>query len=327
MMMTASRHLRLPILLLGAVTLCQPPAQAQQDMESARARGQVALTYDFKSRVPQREVPAMVATARSVAQVILATPDLANPVGVALNGGIHSSGVGSGMPSTDPHAASGSIILRRINLPLKRKVDAQGRFEGEGEGPTIQVSINNLYFLAGNSPPVANGDYYYLPTNIASERGIMRFEDRGWDIIVIHKPGVLPFAFLTREELLSRAMKSLNPDNPNLDEKRRLRIQEKYDALRSELSKLSPAQRMEPGCENGRIGKQWSRSGCDVPGATYLVRYNPKYFTPGASRTDAQIISLRVRRAWSGGDEMLGGRVRSAFQQIDLRALQAMLKH
>jgi hypothetical protein len=296
-----------------------------QDAASAAALGQATLTYDFAARVPAKDRPAMVATAKAVAAVVMATPSLSRLTGVAVNGGVHSAGQPTGAPPRTPHAAYGPIILRKINLPVKARANAQGRYEGEGEGPIIPILINTLYLLPGNAPAPAWDETFGLPTDLRSRGGVTRFAYNGWSILVVHRPDALPFVHVTRQELLTRAMAALRPDSPQLDDKRRARIQAQYDILAAELAGLTPRQRAEPGCENGRIGRQYSKSGCDVPGATYIVRYNPTYFDLSRPPTAPQIVSLRVRGPWAGSDPDLTPRLQRAFDEIDVTALQALI--
>lgn len=298
----------------------------EQDAVSAAARGQSVLTYDFTMRTPAKDRPAMIAAAKAVTGVVMATPQLSDLSGVAVNGGLHGAAPLAGLPATAPYIATGPIILRWIRLPIKAKADAQGRYEGEGEGPTLVVSINSLYVLPGVMPPAAASETFALPLDMSDEDGVMRFRQGGWEMLVAHKPGVSPFVHATREELLTRAMSALTPDAPNLDDKRRARIRQKYDVLAEELASLGPDERAAPGCENGRIGKAYSRSGCDVPGAYYIVRYNTAYFDPKLGRTTPQIVSIRVRDAWVGGDFELGARLRAAFAELDVAALKIIVK-
>jgi hypothetical protein len=318
------KRIVMPAVALCAGMFAAAAQAAEQDAASQAAPGQVALTYDFSGVLPADKA-RMTASAKAAAAVVLATPALTDPRGVAVNGGVHGGQTGRGLSKSGPYAAFGVIILRRIRLDLKRKADAQGRFEGEGEGPTIHLVLNNLNFLTGNGPPPAADEIYVLPNTVRWDRGVMPVRSGDWDVLVVGRPDRAPFVHLTRREILESAVARMQP-SPGLDDVRAGRLAAKRDEYVRELARLSPAQLAEPGCEHGFLDKKLSKSGCETPGANFLVRYNLDYFDPAKPRTALQIIALQVRRRGPGSDAMLTDRLRTAAGQVDLAALRRLVQ-
>lgn len=321
----SSRHFAPVIVTIGLGLPLAGLQAAPQDPASAQAAGQIGFGGDVVNpQVPAKDRAVLLAKGKAVAEVALATRALREPRGFALNSFVrvdffHDSAKVDG----DPFPISGTLLLRKIDLRSHAKPDAQGRYPGSGEGPTLKFKLNELMGLYPNNAVAESrrGGYLALPAAAIARGadGLYRFEQGLQQIIVIAAPGRAPFVHVTRQEYLQQLIAELYPSGVDTAPKPGKGL----GALQAELAALSPEQQQAPACSGGR-GRSWL-SHCEDRGASYLVRPNLDYFDRRKPRSAPQLITLSVPLPWVGEDREEGDRLRSAVAELDFGRLQAML--
>ncbi|MBU4137353.1 MAG: hypothetical protein KJ690_13195, partial [Alphaproteobacteria bacterium] len=121
-------------------------ARAEQDPESAGAPGRVgAASIQLRdSRVPQAQARVMAAEVDGLLARLLATPALADPHGFAISRQVILVPPRTGMPDWHPSAAEAMLLARSIAIHGGSQTDASGAWSGVGEGPTLQITVNDL---------------------------------------------------------------------------------------------------------------------------------------------------------------------------------------
>jgi hypothetical protein len=309
-------------LLAAVAMLLAAPALAQQDAASAAAPGRITFKADvFNTQIAAKDRPAMIAKAKAVGQTILDTPALASLKGMAIDWSVRIAAQQDGMPATDPFPARGNVLLRKIDLKRNGKPDAEGRYGGAGEGPSIKLTVNDPFgFYWGNieamKPATAT---FALPVAAKWEGGSMTVKQNGETVVVIGKIDRAPFVTLTREQALEALIEELVDQGLPPESKGVANI-------KAELAALAPGERAQPACRGGKeVPNRWLTD-CDGPRAVYQVKRNPDYFDTAKPRTSVELVTFRVGDAGAvGEDPEEGGRLRQAFDQIDRAAVRKLL--
>jgi hypothetical protein len=309
-------------LLAAALAACwASAADAQQDAASGAAPGRVTFKSDvFNPDIAAKDRPTIIAKATAVGESIVSTPALANPQGMAIDWSVRIAAQQDGMPKTDPFPARGQVLLRKIDLKRNGKPDADGRYGGEGEGPTIRFTVNDPFgFYWGNIEAMkpATGTFA-LPITAKWEGGTMTVKQNGETVLVVGRADRAPFVVLTREQALNALIEQLVGDGIPPDSKGIANI-------KAELAALAAAERTEPACRGGKeIPNRWLTACTER--AVYQVKRNPDYFDAAKPRTSVQLVTFRVGDAGAvGEDKDEGDRLRQAFGQIDLAAVRKLL--
>jgi hypothetical protein len=300
-----------------AIILCALfalPAVAEQDAVSAAAPGRITFTSD-------KDKPAMTAKVKAVGQTIVSTPALANPKGMAIDWSVRITAQQDGMPNTDPFPARGLVLIRKIDLKRNGRPDAEGRFGGEGEGPSIKFTVNDpfgFYWGEINAMKPATATFN-LPLTSQWEGGTMTVKINGETVVVLGRADRAPFVVLTRAQALTALIKQLTDDGIPPESKGIANI-------KAEIAAMSAAEAAQPACRGGKeVPNKWLT---DCTGnAMYQVQQNPAYFDRAKPRTSVQLVTFRVTDAGVvGEDKDEGDRLRQAFAQIDLAAVRKLLE-
>jgi hypothetical protein len=285
-------------------------AVAEQDAASAAAPGRIT----FKSDVLNAKVKA-------VGQAIVATPALTNPKGMAIDWSVRITAQQDGMPNTDPFPARGFVLIRKIDLKQNGKPDAEGRFGGEGEGPSIKFTVNDPFgFYWGDinamKPATAT---FNLPLSSKWESGVMTVKFNSETVVVLGRTDRAPFVILTRAQALTTLIKQLTDDGIPPESKG-------ITNIKAEIAAMSASESAQPACRGGKeVPNKWLTACTD--NAMYQVQQNPAYFDKTKPRTSVQLITFRVTDAGAvGEDKEEGDRLRQAFGQIDLAAVRKLLE-
>jgi len=300
------------------------PAIAKQDPESAAAPGRVEFTSDVvNQQISAKDKPAMVAKGKAAGSLVVSTPALSNPVGMAVNWSVRVGFQQDGMPASDPFPVKGSVLLRKIDIKDGSKPDSQGRYSGAGEGPTLKFTVNDPFaFYSGNiegmNPATGSFD---LPVAASWNDGVMHFNSNSETILVVGRPDRAPFRHVTREEFIADLMTELYPDGTDPYSK----PSKGLSALKAELAEMSPAERNSPACRGGKERPNRWLTSCSDAGSHYKVKMNHAYFDKSKSRVSTQLVTFKVHDAWVGEDVEEGDRLRAAFGQINVDAVRSLL--
>lgn len=281
--------------------------------------------------------------------VVLQAPQLREPRGMSL----HPSMVASLPPANavkhHPALIEATVLTKMITVEDKRaKQDkATGAWMGTGEGPMLRMRFNDLgAFLSATPVDYATpAQYFYEPARIDEVGGFPVYRVDGKEVLLIHKRETLPWrpysveryvqariaeeekthAVFARQPASASASEQAHVDRANAE--RRARI----DAMKAQLSQLAPEQREAGACEAGRR-RRGDALGLDLAcgsGSMRLVEPNPDIFIRTAPRNSLQVLAIST--TWGVLDKndrmpnALGRTMRAALQDIDLKALQAML--
>lgn len=295
-------------LALAAPALAQPA----QDAESAAARGQTSLTYNnSRPTLAAADKTPLQAKAIRLRDMILATPALADPRGFGLSASaVLERPVAS--RAGDPDMAWGNIISRRIVVSRSRP-DAAGRYPGDGEGPMIRFAINKLDFAFGRADPAG---FYELPQGVQAQPGMMRFPRSGSDYVLITPPGMLAYVPVSIGEYLRSQADFYQKDG----------TPELVARINAALAPLSPAEQAMPYCMSSQFFIDELRTRCSHRTARPMVRLNPALKAGSGAATKARIIVLSSMPLSKTGDDQERRRLLTAFSQLDMNAVQALLK-
>jgi hypothetical protein len=308
--------------LAALAALLPTPGFAEQDAASAAAPGRISFKSDvFNPQISATDAPAMIAKAKAVGEAIIGAPALANPKGIAIDWSVRVTAQHDGLPKTDPFPARGFVLLRKIDLKRNGKPDVNGRYGGEGEGPSLKFTLNDpLAFYWGNIEGVnlATGSFA-LPTSAKWDAGAMTVKQNGEATVVVGRTDRAPFVILTQEQALNRLIAELVEQGIPPDSKG-------ISNIKAELAAMAPAERAQPACQGGKEVPHHWLTACTDPGAVYRVATNPNYFDATKPRLSTQLISFRVGDAGAvGEDQDEGDRLRQALSQIDLGAVRKLL--
>ncbi len=326
----SNRLLRIAVTGMAAVGLlaAAASARAEQDPESARAPGRVGpASIELRdSRVPQAQARAMAAEVDGLLGRLLATPALADPHGFAISRKVILVPPRPGMPDWHPSAAEAMLLARSISVHGGSRADASGAWSGVGEGPTLQLTVNDLGALYV-WPEEGEDDRpkFFELTNAPDERDgfpVLHFRSR--DHVVIARPGRRPYRHVTKQEVLEREIGDYRKIVDDLGGNAAPRLLETLGRLEAELAALSPAGRAEPACQDGSR-RQGLFTDCAKVGAHFVVAVDPDYFDPARPRTAIQLITISAPSEGAQGHPTLSPLLREAMEQLDLRAIQALL--
>lgn len=282
-------------------------------------------------------------------ELVLQAPQLREPRGMSL----HPSMVASAPPANavkhHPAVIEATVLAKLITVEDKRaKQDkTTGAWIGTGEGPMLRMRFNDLgAFLSATPVDYATpAQYFYEPARIGEVGGFPVYRVDGKEVLLIHKREALPWRPYSVERYVqariadeekTHAVFATQPASANASERahvdranaeRKARI----DAMKQQLSQLTQEQREAGACEAGKR-RRGDALGLDLAcgsGSTRLVEPNPDMFLRAAPRNALQVLSIST--TWGVLDKndrmpnALGRTMRAALQDIDLKAVQAML--
>lgn len=326
----STRLLRIAATGMAAVGLltAAAAARAEQDPDSARAPGRVApANIELRdSRVPQAQARAMATEVDGLLDRLLATPALADPHGFAISRQVILVPPRIGMPDWHPSAAEATLLARAIAVHGGSRADAAGAWSGVGEGPTLQLTVNDLGALYV-WPEEGEDDRpkFFELTNAPDERDgfpVLHFRSR--DHVVIARPGRRPYRHVSKQEVLDREIGDYRKIVDELSGNAAPRLLETLRELEAELAALSPVERAEPACQDGSR-RQGLFTDCAKVGAHFVVAVDPDYFDRDRPKTAIQLVTISAPSEGAQGHPTLSPLMREAMEQLDLRAIQALL--
>lgn len=320
-----------PALALAAAifSLAATGSMAAQDSASAALPGRVGPTSlnQRDARLSKAEASKMAAEVERVLfSPLLATPALADPRGFAISRQLIIAPPPDGLPRSAPSIAHGHMLLRSIDVGHGSKRDAAGAYNGVGEGPGIQFTINDPSALF---PWPVNEEgrpaFYDLDPTPELRHGfpVLRFRTR--EHIVIARPGRKPYRHVTKAEVLAREIGDRGIVLEKFGANEAPGLEQEQAKQQAELAALSPAELMAPACL-GNSRNRGTFTPCSDSSAHYVVAIDPSYFDPTLPKTAIQLITLVAGAPHRDEHKELGPVTRAAVAAMDLAALQRALR-
>jgi hypothetical protein len=281
--------------------------QSGQSAASAAAKGRIApLSVQVIGALSQPEVKAFTAKASAVIDLALATPALYQPRGFSITRSLTIDTPPSEQPQSNPFLGRATMIVQMIDLEHGATPDAQGAYMGRLEGPSMHIRFNNLTALYANNDGGGMNEARYLPLKMTVRDGFPVFRVGIREVILITKPGRLPYVPMTKGERLRQLSKEI--DDPKVGEA---------------LASMSPQELAQPACSSSRLSEFFGD--CSKDDATSYVRLNPDYFDKDARKGAIQLVAISTPIPGGHGHKILEPRLKAAADAIDLRAIQALL--
>jgi hypothetical protein len=304
------------------------------------ARGSVApVGFDIQgSPLPQAQVPQLRARLDDLLALLRQTGALAPLQGFAINQSIRLFEQPAAL-SGAPSGGWAHLLVRRVDPARSAKDPASGGLRGYGEGPAIEMRVNDQGALFGY--PVgkdAHGDYYQLLVKPRRLQGMPVLQVGSKDVVVVHKAGRKPFAHVSRQRYLEGLLAGEREHIASLQQQ----LAEATDAesrhqleqfirqwqgtaaqKQATLDAMSDAERRSPTCQSSASRGLFAP--CSDPGVVYYVTFEPGYFQPGLPPSSVQLLTISVVGKDFLNDKTLGLKVRQAVAQLDLAALQRSL--
>ncbi|WP_252273469.1 hypothetical protein [Pseudomonas subflava] len=303
------------------------------------APGAVApVGFDIQgSPLPKAQVPALRGRLERLLGQLRGTPALAPLRGFAIN----QSARLFEQPAALAGAPSGGwahLLVRRID-PARSERDPSGAWRGLGEGPAIELRVNDQAALFGYGVGKdALGDYYQLAVKPRRLQGMPVLQIGSKDVVVVHKPGRKPFAHISRQRYLEgliagehahiallqkQLAEATDAESRHQLEQFIHQWQGSVAQKQASLNGMSEAERRSPTCQSS--GSRGLFAACGEPGAVYYVTFAPDYFQPGLPPSSVQLLTISVVNKGFLNDRVLGLKLREAVAQLDLPALQRSL--
>ncbi|HZH13875.1 MAG TPA: hypothetical protein VE057_05890 [Archangium sp.] len=282
-------------------------------------------------------------------EVVLRTPQFNPPRGMSLHPVIKVEGPPAHAAKHHPALVRTLLLAKPIELENKGSVQDKktGAWKGVGEGPTLDIHVNDLgVFLGSETLDLSNpAQLFSAPQKMGEVQGFPVYNVGGKEVLLLSKRDALPWRPFPVESyiqlLISQNQETLALFQKQLSsatgagkaelEKSNAKNQATLDALNQALAPLSPAQRQAGACLSAKR-KRDNPTGLDLtcaPGSSPLVVVNQDVFTRPAAKGSLQFLTLTTTWGVLPKDDRmpnaLGRVVRAAVQDMDLKALQAML--
>lgn len=293
---------------LALLAAAASSAHAEQSAASAAAKGRVApLGVQLIGQQSAAETKAFTTKASAIIDKALSTPTLNQPRGFSITRSLTIDTPPSEQPQSNPYIGRATMILQMIDIEGGSKADASGAYMGRLEGPGMNIRFNNLAAIYANSGGGGGmSEPRYLPMKMQAIQGFPVFKVGLNQVIVVAKPGRLPYVPMTKAEYLQHLATEI--DDPK---------------LAADLAALSPAERNAPACVSSRLSQRFGE--CAEKDATYYVRLNPNYFDKGARKGAIQLVTISTPIPGGHGHKILEPKLKAAASEIDLKSIQAML--
>lgn len=312
---------RLALAAVFAVACGQ--AHAARDAASAAVPGYVAPVdiYQRDPRLPKAEAASFAAKVDAIFKRALATSALASPKGFSINRQVIVAPPPVGMPSWTPSIAQGTMLLRAIELSDSKQAP-DGTYRGVGEGPTLQLTVNDETALFYNA---SAENFLSMPNSLGVDRGFPVLEFKSRKHIVIAKQGSAPYRNVSKEEWLRHEIADIKASIAKFEGEPVPQLDARVRELEAELADFTPAERQSPACMSSSRRKG-TFADCDEPGADFIVKVNPDYFDRNLPKTAIQLITISTPNHARDDDKMLAPIVRAAVEAMDLTELQRSLE-
>lgn len=233
------------------------------------------LTYPT-SQVVRKKAPELQRKLMSVLEGLQRTPQLVEPRGVSVHSGLSIAT----SPELRVTTAEATLLLKPIfKSDDETYVDKKtGRYQGVGEGNTLELKVNDLERLALD--PSLPEALFYEPTRVGTHQGLPVYKfGNAKPILVITAKDRQLWRRITVAEYLTRISRERGPDG---------------EAAKRQLGQLASGAADEPACVATRRGE--IVGSCAGARATHLVVWNPGYFD--ARKPDAlQLVTVRLGAA------------------------------
>lgn len=296
-----------------------------QDPASAAARGRItSLTVQVTYSLPAAETKRLTAKASAAIDQVLQTPALKDPHGFSLT---RSLKIDEPLEGFDWHPARAEVVMiaQDIDMSANPKPDANGAYMGRLEGPTFRIGLNNLRALYANisSDQGALKGFLILPMMRVSDQGYPVFRVGLRDVILIAKPGKLPYAPVSKAEYLQSLIQQEEDLHARFGPPSNPRAKAYYDRLLADRAALTPETGAAPACHSARLSQTFGD--CSESGADFYVRLNTDYFERGKGAGSLQLLTVSVPVEGRDGHKRLEPKFRDAAGALDLNALSALL--
>lgn len=291
----------------------------------------------------------LITRVEKMLEVALRAPPLHEPRGMSLHPAISVGAPPDHAAKHHPVLVRTTVLALPIHLEDKQSVQDKktGAWKGTGEGPLLHLHFNDLgAFLSNATLDLSNPDEFLnAPQKVAEVRGFPVYAVGGKEVLLISKRDALPWqpfpveryfqlrisetkkGLAEAQEELASADEATKPYLEKANAERRALL----GALEKELSQLSPAQRQAGACQSARFqrGRATDLDFTCAPGSTPLAVLNQDVFTRSAPKGSLQFLTLTTTWGVIPKDDRMpnavGQAVRAALQNMDLKALQAML--
>lgn len=162
-----------------------------------------------------------------------------------------------------------------------------------------------------------------LPIRMNLAQGFPVFRVGVRDVVLVAKPGRLPYAPVTKAEYLQGLIDQTRATIAEIGGTPHPKMQATLDDQTAALAALSPQERAAPACASSRLRQFFGD--CTEPNATYYVRPNLDYFDKGAPKSAVQLVMISVPAGGGHGHKRLEPRMRAAAAEMDYAAIQAGL--
>lgn len=301
------------------------PAQAAQSAASAAAKGRIApvSVQVTDPTLPQPARRAVTGKVETLMGRALATPALDDPRGFSLTRTVRIHAPQDGLPRALPAVSQAIMIAQDIDLESGAKPDADGAYMGRLEGPGFHIHVNNLFALYANYTGGDPADVQYLPMQRGTVQGFPVFRVGVRDVVLVTKPGRLPWVHVTKGEYLEKLVAETRASIAEIGGSPHPKMQATLDRQSAELAALGPQDRAAPACASARLRQTFGD--CAAPNATFLVRPNIDYFDKDAPKTAVQLVAISTPAEGGHGHPRLEPVLRAAAAEVDYRAIQASL--
>lgn len=312
-----------------AVAMCvlSPSAHAEQSPASAAAKGRIAPVslQVTDANLPGAARKALAAKVEALIGHALATPAFTDPRGFSLTRSIRIHAPLDGMPAAHPARAEAILIAQDIDLESGPKPDASGAYMGRLEGPTFRILVNDLHALyanySGGGDPARDAQYLPLRMNIVQGFPVFRVGVR--DVVLIARPGRLPYTHVTKGEHLQGLIEETQATIARIGGAPHPKMQATLDDQTAALAALSAQERAAPACVSSRLRQVFGD--CAAKDATFYVRPNLDYFDRSAPKSSVQLVMISTPAEGGHGHKRLEPKLRSAVAAMDYAAIQAEL--
>ncbi len=224
----------------------------------------------------RKKAPELQRKLMGVLEGLKQTPQLADPRGVSVHSGL----------SVQPHPELGVTMAEAtvLLLPIRKSdrttvVDKKtGRYQGVGEGNTLEIKVNDLERLKIDpSQPEA---IFYEPPQVGTHQGLPVYQvGSATPFLVITAKDRQLWRRVTAKEYLERMIREGGPDG---------------EAAKKQLGQLGPGAADKPACVATKRGEMVGS--CQGSDPTYLAMLNPRYFN--TKKPDAlQLVTVRLGAA------------------------------
>ena len=353
-MRTIVSTLALIVVAHGAHLRAQEPCAAHSEWEVAgtlrEMPAQTAGARDWK--IPAKELSAITAQARGLVELLSRLDFVAHPKGMQVG---HYRAIGTPTPGTS--TLEKQPYPRHVEAMFFPFVCVDGTVKRRWTDADVGLSIdvNTLFSVLDNTQMTLNGKpVYELHLDLGEYRGHRLFmpptsqprDPSGFDrSVLVARPGRLPFAYVTRQQLLdywAAEMDRASGAQPGMANAPFVARRKRLDALRA---RYTAGQLREPAVIPARSSTFWGAldaEGWDFVSPTvdpsadcaprcrfgqYLVTLDADYFDPTMPASSPQFFVVTIGWMGTPDDSPTKKRIRDeSLASFDFDAFAAMMR-